>query len=451
MLDAVERQDIRLRSLLIVRNGYLVTEAYFDPFTADVRQQIASVTKSVIGLLVGMAIDKGELKEPGQALLDFYPDRLAGAGADKQSIALKHLLSMTSGLDCSDAPRPGRPPMEQSPDWVAYMLDLPMASAPGSQFNYCSGSVHLLSAILEQASGLNARSFANQRLFAPLGIPDASPTDWGTDPQGVTLGGYGLSLTPRELAKLGFLFLHGGRWDGQQIVPADWVAQSTRQQTTKEDGTGYGYLWTVYPAEGRYAALGRGGQHIHVVPGLNLVVVTTAALDSFAEAPEINQLLTEYILPSVKSASPLDDNPQGLARLQAALQAAANPGQPLAPLPEMARAVSGHTYWLDDNPLGLQMMWVSFPEGEPVAQITLNGTQRSVIGLDKRYRLNSSGATTLALRGVWEDERTFMVEQITFGDVGQYQIRVTFRGDEVDLVYHDAVFGTTLAELHGRR
>jgi CubicO group peptidase (beta-lactamase class C family) len=451
MFEHIQRQHLNLRSVFIVRHGYLVVEAYFDPFSRQTRQPIASVTKSVVGTLIGVAVDQGVFNGADQTLLDLFPAGLADAGSGKQAITLRHLLTMTSGLDCSDQPRADRPVMEQSPDWVAYTLELPVASTPGSQFNYCSSPVHLLSALIQQESGTSTRDFANRNLFAPLGIPEVPAAEWGTDPQGIVLGGYGLSLTPGEMARLGFLYLHQGRWAGRQIVPADWVIDSTRQHATKEDGTGYGYLWTVYPAEGRYAALGRGGQHIHVMPELDMVVVFNGALPASGESPELNQLLKTYILPAIKSDSTLAENPHGAARLEAALQAAASPARPVRALPEAAQALSGHTYFFDDNPLQWQMLWLSFDAGQDLASVTLNGTQRFEIGLDNRYRVTSTGQGTVALRGTWEDEHTFVVDQITYGDIAQYQTRWTYSGDGLDIVYSDGVSGTTLAELHGRR
>lgn len=210
---------------------------------------------------------------------------------------------MSSSLDCQEFSSGAR--MEETSSWVQFMLDLPVTGKPGKVFEYCNGNTHLLSSILEISTGMSAREYANQELFQPLGISPVSDTDWPADPQGITTAGYGLHLKPADMAKLAFLYLHNGKWEGEQIIPAGWIAASTTEQVHKEDGSGYGYLWTVYPEDGHYAAPGLGGQQIHVYPSRNLVVVVTAALESFAEAPEIEKILNEFILLSIQSDSPL--------------------------------------------------------------------------------------------------------------------------------------------------
>jgi CubicO group peptidase (beta-lactamase class C family) len=169
-----------------------------------------------------------------------------------------------------------------------------MTGQPGEQFNYCSGCSHLLSAIVQRATGKSASAFANENLFAPLGIPHPV---WSRTPDGVTLGGWGLSLTPREMAKLGYLYLHNGEWDGKQVVSPGWVAAATTRHTNAGD-MGYGYQWWIYPRYGAYAALGRGGQTIFVVPGMDLIFVTTAELPSH---DPVFRLVDEYAVPAVMS------------------------------------------------------------------------------------------------------------------------------------------------------
>ena len=186
--------------------------------------------------------------------------------------------------------------MYQSGDWVQYMLDLPIQEQPGQQFRYCSGCSHLLSAIIQRRTGINTRDFAKQALFDPLGINSVT---WEQDRQGIPIGGWGLQLTPRDMAKLGYLYLHDGMWDGQRIVSAAWVNAAVERHTATDSklGLGYGYQWWTYPACGAYAALGRDGQTIFVIPDLQLIVVTTAKVDGH-EA--IFKLIEQYIVPAVR-------------------------------------------------------------------------------------------------------------------------------------------------------
>jgi CubicO group peptidase (beta-lactamase class C family) len=291
MLEDISSNGTRVHSVLVVRNGYMVTEAYFHPYTPDTKMHIQSVTKSVIGMLVGKAIGDGYIKSENDKLLDYYPNRIVeNPSKEKSSIRLRHLLSMSSGLDCQEFSGSG-PSMEQTQGWIQFMLDRPTTAAPGEVFGYCNGNAHLLSSILEKVTGMSAREYANQELFKPLGISPVDEGAWWNDPQKITIAAYGLHLTPVDMAKLAFLNLHNGKWGEEQIIPAAWIADSTKQYVQKEDGSGYGYLWTVYPNAGHYAALGLGGQQIHIYPSRNLIVIMTASLESYAEAPEIEKML----------------------------------------------------------------------------------------------------------------------------------------------------------------
>lgn len=457
MLEELNSDETGIHSVLVIRNGNLVTEAYFHPYTRDTKMHIQSVTKSVIGMLVGKAIDQGYIKSVEDKLVDYYPNRVfENPSRRKNSIQLKHLLSMSSGLDC--AAFSSGPAMEQSPGWVQFMLDLPVTKAPGKTFGYCNGNAHLLSSILEKTTGLSAREYANQELFGPLGIPQVEKADWWSDPQKTTIAGYGLHLRPVDMARLAFLSLHNGKWEGRQILPAQWVADSTTAQVKKEDGSGYGYLWTVYPEAGHYAALGLGGQQIHVYPSKNLIVIVTASLDSYAEAPEIEKMLDEYILPAVQGDGPLAENAAANNRLQAAIDTAANPVLPVPPLPAAAADISGSTYTFEENQLGWETLEMVFEPGAPVAEATFNGVPIRV-GLDNIYRASElvPGNETL-LRGRWTGEDIFIIDypypltgMTTLGELGESQYLFRFNGDILQVTVEQLVFGGEPIVLTGSR
>jgi CubicO group peptidase (beta-lactamase class C family) len=293
MLDSVRAQHLNLHSLLVIRHGYIVSETYFGSYAQNSRFQIYSCTKSFIATLVGIAFDRGELQGLNQAVLDFFPGRaFANLDDRKRAMTLEDLLTMRSGLDWQEGD-PTIGAMVQSRDWVQYVLDEPMAQAPGSQFNYCTGCSHVLSAILQQATGLSARNYAERNLFEPLGLTNLS---WDNDRSGMPIGGWGLQLTPRDMAKLGYLYLHKGSWDGKQVVSSDWVAAATQKHTATDGSLGYGYQWWTYPSYGAYTALGLYGQTIFVVPQSDLIVVTTADVDNHEP---IFHLIEEFVLPSI--------------------------------------------------------------------------------------------------------------------------------------------------------
>jgi len=295
MLVAIQQQHLSLHSLLIIRNGYLVSETYFEPYRQDTKHELYSCTKSFISTLIGIAVDKGYIDRTDRRIVDFFSEQVfANLNAQKEAMTLEDLLTMRSGLDWQEGD-PVYREMYQNSDWVKFVLDKPMAQPPGRLFNYCSGCSHLLSAILQQTTGMNTRDFAEQQLFKPLGISNAN---WDTAAGGIPIGGWGLQLTPRDMAKLGYLYLRDGKWEGQQVVSAKWVESATQRHTETDGDLGYGYQWWTYPSLEAYTALGRYGQTIFVIPESDLIVVTTAGMEDNHDG--IFELIEHYIVPAVQ-------------------------------------------------------------------------------------------------------------------------------------------------------
>jgi CubicO group peptidase (beta-lactamase class C family) len=317
-----------VRSVLVVRHGYLVYEHYWQGMTASDGDNAYSVTKSVVSALVGIALGEGKLKgldQPVEALLARHlpPD----ADPRVARVTLEQLLTMTSGLAGDDPSLGGDPRVSErqgaSRDWVGHILGRRLATTPGSSFAYSSATSQLLSAVVADATGVSTLAFARARLFGPLGINSAkapapvfvahpspaavkayqrAPVAWPTDPQGYQLGFSGLKLPSRDLAKFGYLYLNGGRWDTTQVIPADYVAASIRPQSTPPPNgpaEGYGYQWWVTSQAGHpsYLALGYGGQLIQVVPDLDLVVVITS--DATQNRNDAGALVGQAIIPAV--------------------------------------------------------------------------------------------------------------------------------------------------------
>jgi CubicO group peptidase (beta-lactamase class C family) len=324
MLAEIEAQDYAIDSVSVVRHGYLVLDAYVHPYGPGQPHEIRSCTKSVVSALIGIAIQEGAVEGVDQPLLDLFPGRTAAyRDARKEAIVLEHVLTMSSGLMCRDSYLyrwRGLTDMRRSADWVQYMLDLPMAEAPGTHFEYCNGGSFLLSAILQEATGQTALEYAGEHLFGPLGIADVT---WPANPQGISIGWGEMRMRPHDMLKIGYLYLNEGRWEDQQIVPAGWVAGSTRKHI---DGTlqdGYGYQWWV-AGGGVYMALGYGGQYILVAPDLDMVVVLTSELaEQDFYLPQ--RLFERYIRPAVKSSRPLAEDAEGVALLQSYVKALARP------------------------------------------------------------------------------------------------------------------------------
>ncbi len=242
-LLTIREKNIRVHSLLLIRNGYAFVDATFYPYDGTTVHDVASVTKSVMTTLIGIAADQGKL-QLDQPMVSFFPDRLiANRDGRKERITVRHLTNMSSGLDCTrERDEATLKEMLTAADWVQFVLDRPVRWEPGTQFVYCSPGSHLLSAVLQQATRMTALEFARQNLFEPLGIRDVI---WPADPQGVTRGWGDIRLLPSDMAKIGFLWRNLGAWDGKQIVSREWVVNSVKPLISTGEDEHYGYGWWV--------------------------------------------------------------------------------------------------------------------------------------------------------------------------------------------------------------
>ncbi|MCJ7538499.1 MAG: beta-lactamase family protein [Desulfobacterales bacterium] len=267
-------------SLLVVKNGYLVFEKYYSWGSPEKYAVVHSVTKSVTSALIGIALDKGYLKSVDQKLIEFFPEYITDdLDPRKKEISLKHLLTMSAGFRWNDR-GPVMGDWYTSSNWAKFTIQLPQENNPGEVFNYNSSTSHLLSIILSKSTKTSTLDFAKQNLFEPLGIQSAY---WHQGPQGYYIGGFGLGLSARDLAKIGFLYLNNGYWNGQSIVSEYWVKESADQQIQAVShpiyGTfGYGYQWWVKKVDdcSSFRAWGRRGQFIVIVPELDLVIAVTS-------------------------------------------------------------------------------------------------------------------------------------------------------------------------------
>jgi CubicO group peptidase (beta-lactamase class C family) len=277
--------------LLIVRHGFLVFERYFRGYDGSRPHPVYSVTKSVTSLLVGIASDRGELGPLHQSLLSFFPEyeSIESLDSNKRAIRLEDILTMRAGFEWNEQTAPYGTPanptyqLAGSNDWIKFMLDRPMSDPPGVRFRYNSGCSVLLSGVLRHRTGKHAEEYAVSHLFVPLGI---SRFSWERGPQGISNTGWGLSMRPRDVARIGLLCLRKGEWHGDRIVSQEWVKESTTNHVSRSDMFSYGYQWWMMPLEGVRGhvprpdditiAWGWGDQFIFVIPYLDMVVVSTA-------------------------------------------------------------------------------------------------------------------------------------------------------------------------------
>ena len=310
--------------VVVARHGVLVYEDYFagkdvkwplrhwreplvnTPHDAGTKHDLQSITKSVVGILVGIALDRSLIKNTDAPVLSFFPGYADLRDPDRQRITLRDLLTMRSGLRWPYKPYLGMARRtDAAPDPYRFVLEQPVGAAPGSRFHYNNGGVEVVGAVLRKAAGRPLDQFAKEALFDPLGIED---WEWGRMANGDPAASGGLRLRPRDLAKLGQLVLDRGVWHGRQIVSAAWIKEMTAAQVVRQHASAYGYFWWTgdRTADGRaidwIGASGWGGQNLYVLPSLGLVVVVTAGVYNFdgqgSQDLAADTVLDKFVVPA---------------------------------------------------------------------------------------------------------------------------------------------------------
>ncbi|MEQ1756928.1 MAG: serine hydrolase [Vicinamibacterales bacterium] len=293
----------RLHSLLVSQRGQLVFEYYGRGVTPRRLANLKSASKSIISALVGIAIDRKLIPGIQEPVATWFPELRRDPDPRKAAITIEDLLTMRSGLETTSNRNYGA--WVTSPNWVRFALTRKLLAEPGTTMQYSTGSTHLLSAILTKASGTSTWQFAQAALAKPLGIP---LPQWPRDPQGIYFGGNDMLLTPRQLVALGELYLNQGRFNGQQVVPASWVAESCVPKTISrfDAGREYGYGWWIDEVGDHPAcyAWGYGGQYVFVFKELQTVVVATSSTATGDERRGYRRQLLDLIggdiLPAVR-------------------------------------------------------------------------------------------------------------------------------------------------------
>jgi CubicO group peptidase (beta-lactamase class C family) len=294
----------RMRSFIVQWKGDVIREEYYDGAAPTRRTNIKSASKSIISALVGIAIEQGKIRSLDQPISELLPAETRGLDSVKRSITVRDLVSMRSGLRSTSFDNYGA--WVTSSNWVRNALSRPMVDVPGGRMLYSTGSSHILSAILTRATGVSTLRYAQENLAKPLGIDLRA---WQRDPQGIYYGGNDMFLTPRDMLRVGTLYLNRGSFNGKQVVPAAWVDSSfVRRTTSPFNGNGYGYGWWTRQAHGHsiHYAWGYGGQFIFVVPDLELVVVMTSDATSTRDGGhnrELHRILEEEIVPAIPEKS----------------------------------------------------------------------------------------------------------------------------------------------------
>ncbi len=306
-----ENKECNMHKIMFLRHGYVVAECSFEPYVMDTWHVSYSMCKSIVGMAIGILVDEGKLSLTDK-LSDIFSSRMGPLGLFKKPVTVQNLLNMSSGVSFNEAGA------ISGNDWRKSYLSSSFNFEPGSKFEYNSMNTYMLSAIVTEITGESLFEFCKKRIFEPMGIKRVF---WESCPQGITKGGWGLFMRIEDMAKMGQLYLQKGMWHGTQIVPAQWVIESTSWQieTGQDDNEHYGYqLWINDDRPGSYAFNGMLGQNVFVYPDIDMVVVTNAGNSDIFQTSLMAVKIRNAMKSEIKtSLVPLEEDFAALSDLKA--------------------------------------------------------------------------------------------------------------------------------------
>jgi CubicO group peptidase (beta-lactamase class C family) len=411
-VQALESQIDAPHSLVLLRHGRVIAQGGWDPFDPADNHMLYSLSKSFTSTAVGMAADEGLLSVRDPVLSFFSAEGPANPGENLRAMTVHDLLTMNTGhaRDTTQTLTQG-----SDPNWPRAFLALPVEHKPGTHFLYNTGATYMCSAIVQKATGQTVLDYLRPRLFEPLGIDDPR---WEADPQGISVGGWGLMVTTMDIAKFGQLYLQKGMWNGRQLISRAWVEQSTSALVPNGDNPqsdwnqGYGYqFWQC--RHGAYRGDGAFGQFCIVMPGQDAVLAITSGVTNMQQVLDV---VWQYLLPALGPAALPADRAahQALERKLAGLAHAPVAGQASSPI---ADALSGRRFVMQDNPLGIQEVTFDFTTSPASATIqSTTGRQHFQLGYGRWHEqvvpftklglpiVATTGPQRLAASAAWVDD-----------------------------------------------
>jgi CubicO group peptidase (beta-lactamase class C family) len=446
MFETIQAEKVPIHSVLIIRNGYLVCEAYFQPFHRDTRHDLFSATKSFTSSLIGIAINEGKIKGVDQKITDIFPDlAIPENSLGLEDSTVENILTMTAGhtADSVDA-------VYSSSNWPQTFYNQPFSTKPGMRFLYDSGASHLLAAILKKTTGQDVEEYARERLLDPLNIRGYF---WEKSSEGINTGGWGLRITPTDMSKFGYMILHKGVWNGKQIVPSGWVETATQKHIEgywgETRGDDYGYQFWMNPFGG-FRADGFAGQFVYILPEYDMVAVFTSGIN-YSETYQPVKLMSDFVVPAAYSREPLPANADANEALTSYVKELESPTpQAVSPLPDMAGQINGKAYRVNTF-----ISSFSFTFNGTDA-CTLNIVQQGKkfalpVGLDGVYRVSDvKQLGTLvwyppyrgvALKGCWVNGTTFIIDWQYVEEPYHEVYSFTFEGEKATMEVTEYVVG----------
>jgi CubicO group peptidase (beta-lactamase class C family) len=437
-VEAAEQRMNGLHSFVLMRHGHVVAEGWWAPYGAEEPHMLYSLSKSFTSTAVGLAISEGKLSlyDP---VVKFFPESApADPSKNLSAMRVRDLLRMSSGQLKEDI---DKFPFGSQEDLVKVFLAMPVPFKPGTHFVYNTEATYMLSAIVQKVTGQTVLDYLRPRLFEPLGI--ANPA-WEASAQGVSFGGFGLSIRTEDIARLGQLFLQKGKWQGAQLVPESWVEAATSLQTSNGSNPdsdwdqGYGYqFWRC--KHGFYRGDGAFGQLCIVMPEYDAVLAVTAGTGDMQA--ELNTVW-DKIIPAFASA-PLPADPQGDTRLAEKLAGLNLPAQAGPATSPVAAKVAGKRYVFPQNPNGIEsLVYNPSGDGSGYSLTVRTGGADQRIGFGSgtwtkgSYKLGPGDPVAAAASGAWTGDDTLTVVLCEYRTPYIFTDRARFTGDEVELTLH---------------
>ena len=435
-IEHLKQEKTNIHSLLVIRNDHIVLDACFYPFQKDYVHDLASVTKSVTALLIGIAIDKKFIKDDNQLVYQYFPEYTI-KNDTLVKLKIMDLLNMSSGFKCSwDNGEKELQQMNKSQDWVKFMFSLPFESIPGTKFSYCSGNFYLLAEILQRTTKMTCLDFAKKYLFQPLNFGESY---WEQNFKGVNHGWGDLFLTTYDMAKIGNLILNDGKWNDKQIISKEWIEKIKplhRIQGTESYGFGW-WLDSENPDE--IQAVGRGGQRLFILRNRNTVIATTGG--GF-EAGNLDNLI-------LASIDAFDKNKNYSLQLDSLAKAIQLPNPDINTVKNyLPSNILNKDFQLEKNELNLKT--IRFENRNKDYYIITTFMDRSkeehLIGMNNEYIVSNGGLFNLpkALKGMWENNKLIIYYNELCG-INLLKLSFTFIDTSVDLNINDLTDGWTMS------
>jgi CubicO group peptidase (beta-lactamase class C family) len=414
----VNQDGTNIHSLLIIKNNHLVLDASFYPFKNTYVHDLASVTKSITSLLIGIAIDKHFIKSEDEPIVHFFPEYKINNDT-LLHVTIKDLLNMASGFGCSwNNGEKELGEMRATNDWVRYMFSLPFANYPGKQFSYCSGNFYLLAEILQRTTKMNGHDFANEYLFKPL---EFGKSFWLTNYKGVNHGWGDLHISIYDLAKIGCLILNDGVWNGKQIISKQWIEKiQPLYKIQKNESYGYGW-WLDSENPDEIQAVGRGGQRLFIFKNRNLVIATNGG--GGYEDGDLDNLA----LDAIQSYNKYNNND---SLLQEEIKKAASPDASSETIESFPANELNRLFMLDNNEMGLKSIhFRKESTGYYMALHFADGTKdEHPIGMNNQYKISNEGTWGLpmAVKGKWIND-TLHIDYNRLCRIENYKFAISFK------------------------